>query len=118
MTAGPSKLVGLEVQSPSGQALGTVIDVVANSTGEPGYVVISTGTDTATAVPYASVSPMIKDGKVIMDRTRLQNSPQVAQSDLHDKANTKWRQQADTYWSGQIRSASPGTDTSQMPKER
>ena len=120
------KLVGMEVRSPTGQALGTVIDLVADKSGAPGYVVISTGADTATAVPYDAVSTRVREGKVIMDRTKLQNSPQVVQSDLHDKANTKWRQQADTYWAGQkvdsnterLRSASPAPDGSQAPKER
>ena len=120
------KLVGMEVRSPTGQALGTVIDLVATKSGAPGYVVISTGADTATAVPYDAVSTRVRDGKVIMDRTKLQNSPQVVQSDLHDKANTKWRQQADTYWAGQkadsnterVRSASPTPEGSQQPKER
>jgi PRC-barrel domain len=120
------KLVGMEVRSPTGQALGTVIDLVANKSGAPGYVVISTGADTATAVPYDAVSTRVREGKVIMDRTKLQNSPQVVQSDLHDKANTKWRQQADTYWAGQkadsnterVRSASPAPEGSPQPKER
>ncbi len=120
------RLVGMEVRSPAGQVLGTVIDVVADKSGAPGYVVISTGTDTATAVPYDAVSARVRNGKVLMDRTKLQNSPQVAQSDLHDKANTKWRQQADTYWAGQkvdpnesrVKSASPAPEGSQVPKER
>ena len=118
--SGIPSIVGLDVISPAGEMLGTVINVVASSTGR--YAIISTGNDTATAVPYEAVAPMVHDGKVIMDRTKLQNSPQVAQGDLHDKANTKWRQQADTYWAGQapgrIRSASPGVKPDQQPRER
>ncbi len=114
-----SKMVGLQVQSPVGETLGSVIDVVLDSSGRPDYVVISTDTDTATAVPYAAVAPMVRNDKVILDRTRLQNSPQVAQSDLHDKTNTKWRTQADRYWGqGTMRSASPGTQPSQTPRDR
>jgi len=116
--SGLPSIVGLEVTSPAGEMLGTVITVVASTTGR--YAILSTGTDTATAVPYEVVAPMVHEGKVVMDRTKLQNSPQVAQADLHDKANTKWRQQADTYWAGQspgrIRSATPGTTP--QPKER
>jgi hypothetical protein len=116
--SGLPSIVGLDVISPAGEMLGAVITVVASTTGR--YAIISTGNDTATAVPYEAVAPMVHDGKVIMDRTKLQNSPQVAQGDLADKTNTKWRQQADTYWAGQspgrIRSASPGTP--QQPRER
>lgn len=118
--SGVPSIVGLEVISPAGERLGTVITVVASTTGR--YAVISTGNDTATAVPYEAVAPMVHDGKVIIDRTKLQNSPQVAQADLHDSTNTKWRQQSDTYWAGQapgrIRSASPGTNPEQQPRER
>jgi PRC-barrel domain len=114
MAGGAAKVVGLQVQSPTGEALGAVIDVTMDATHQPEYVIISTGNDTATAVPYSAVAPMVKGDKVIMDRTRLENSPQVAQSELRDKANTKWRTDADKYWSaGAIRQATPG-----KPKER
>ena len=99
------RIVGLEVQSPSGQSLGAVIDVTVDAQRMPEYAIISTGSDTITAVPYKIVVSMIKGNKVLFDRTKLQNSPQVAQSELHDKANTKWRADADTYWS--MKSAPP-----------
>lgn len=117
MAGSTTKLVGLQVQSPSGEPLGAVIDVTVDASRQPEYAIISTGNDTATAVPYSAVASMIKGDKVIMDRTRLQNSPQVAQSELRDKANSKWRADADKYWSaGAIRSASPGTPP--PPKDR
>jgi sporulation protein YlmC with PRC-barrel domain len=114
------KMVGLQVISPSGESLGTVADVTMDSQHQPEYVVISTGNDTMTAVPYSAVAPMVKDNKIIMDRTRLQNSPQVAQSELHDKSNSKWRADADKYWSeGAVRTATPGTtDEEPKPKNR
>jgi hypothetical protein len=85
----------------------------------PEYAVISTGSDTMTAVPYKTVMSMIKGNKVILDRAKLQNSPQVAQSELRDKSNSKWRADADKYWSGDIRTATPGAGTDKpAPKER
>jgi hypothetical protein len=109
LAANTPRIVGLQVVSPAGEQLGSVIDVVPNEKGEPAYAIVSTGADTATAVPYASVSPMVRDNKVVFDRHRLENSPQVAQTDLQDKANSKWRLQADRYWgAATIRSASPG----------
>jgi hypothetical protein len=118
--AGLPSIVGMEVISPAGEMLGNVITVVASTTGR--YAIISTGNDTATAMPYEAVAPMVTEGRIVIDKTKLQNSPQVVQADLHDKGNTKWRQQADTYWAGQvpgrIRSASPGTNPEQQPKER
>jgi len=118
--AGAPKITGLQVISPAGESLGTVADVTMDSQHQPEYVVISTGNDTMTAVPYSAVAPMVKDNKVIMDRTRLQNSPQVAQSELSDKSNSKWRADADKYWSqGAVRTATPGTtDEEPKPKNR
>jgi sporulation protein YlmC with PRC-barrel domain len=111
------KIVGLEVVSTTGQTLGAVIDTVLAPSGEPEYVVISTGDDTATAVPYTTASSMVTNNKVVVDRSKLQSSPQVVQSDLRDKANTKWRKAADNYWgTGTIRSASPGDV--RKPKDR
>jgi hypothetical protein len=116
MAGAAPKVVGLQVQSPTGEALGAVIDVTLDASRQPEYVVISTGNDTATAVPYATAASMIKGNKVVVDRTKLQNSPQVAASELRDKANSKWRADADKYWSANaIRSASPG---SSQPKDR
>lgn len=112
------KLVGMKVQSPSGQAIGSVVDVKMDASHQPEYVVISTGNDTMTAVPYSAAESMMKNGKLVVDRSRLQNSPQVAQSELQDKSDTKWRADADKYW-GPIRSASPGKDAyPPQPQER
>jgi hypothetical protein len=121
MAGTATKLVGLQVQSPTGEALGAVIDVTMDASRQPEYAVISTGNDTATAVPYSAVAAMIKGNKVIMDRTRLQNSPQVAQSELRDKSNSKWRADADKYWSaGAVRTATPGagSDDPKKPQDR
>jgi sporulation protein YlmC with PRC-barrel domain len=115
------KLVGMQVISPAGESLGSVIDVTMDPQHQPEYAVISTGNDTMTAVPYSAVASMIKNNKIVMDRTRLENSPQVAQSELRDKRSSKWRADADKYWSaGAVRMATPstGTDDPRKPKER
>lgn len=123
-TSGNAKnLVGMQVISPSGESLGSVIDVTMDAQRQPEYAVISTGNDTMTAVPYAAVASMVNNDKIIMDRTRLENSPQVAQSELRDKSNSKWRADADKYWSAAgVRMASPSGGTvdpnKPQPKER
>jgi sporulation protein YlmC with PRC-barrel domain len=109
---GAANIVGYEVESEQGETLGAVIDVTMDASGEPEYVVISTGRDTATAVPYETVSTMIQEDRIVMDRTKLQNSPQVAQNEVQDRSNTKWRTEADRYWgTGTMRSATPGRGT-------
>ncbi|HVY80393.1 MAG TPA: PRC-barrel domain-containing protein [Steroidobacteraceae bacterium] len=121
MAGTPMKLVGMQVISPGGESLGSVIDVTMDPQREPEYAVISLGNDMMTAVPYSAVASMVQNGKIVMDRTRLENSPQVAQSELRDKRNSKWRADADKYWSaGAVRMATPdsGTNSSRRPKQR
>jgi sporulation protein YlmC with PRC-barrel domain len=115
------KMVGMQVISPSGESLGSVIDVTMDAQHQPEYAVISTGNDTMTAIPYSAVASMVRENKIIMDRTRLENSPQVAQSELRDKSNSKWRADADKYWSAAgVRMATPGagTDNPDKPKPK
>ncbi len=89
---------GMGVKSASGEAIGTVRDIVPAKSGRPDYVVIATPHDGSSAVPYAAVAPMIKDGAIILDRGRLKSAPKVNLDDLHDQNNTAWRKQADQYW--------------------
>ena len=89
---------GMGVKSASGESIGTVRDIVPAKSGRPEYVVIATPHDGSSAVPYAAVAPMIKDGAIILDRGRLKAAPKVNLEDLHDQNNAAWRKQADQYW--------------------
>jgi len=89
---------GSIVQSPAGEAIGRVKDIVpdANS-GEPAYVVIATRSG-STAVPYAAIAPMFQDGHIVLDRSRLESAPRVSNSQLQDKSGAQWQKEADRYW--------------------
>jgi hypothetical protein len=89
---------GSIVQSPAGEAIGRVKDIVPDpGTGDPAYVVIATRTGT-TAVPYAVVSPMFQNGHVVLERSKLESAPRVKERQLRDKSNADWRKEADLYW--------------------
>jgi hypothetical protein len=92
---------GTVVQSPAGESIGMVKDVVpdANS-GEPAYVLISSRSGN-TAVPYSVVAPLFHDGHVILERSRLESAPRVSEKQLLDTSDATWKKQADRYWSGQ-----------------
>jgi hypothetical protein len=108
------KLVGLPVETPSGQPIGSVVDIVRDRSGNPTYAVVAIDNDT-TAVPYETASAMVRDDKVVMSPTRLANAPKVKQTEWLDQTSSKWRTEADRYW-GTTRTATPGTET--PPKER
>jgi hypothetical protein len=100
------KLVGLPVETSSGQQLGSVVDIVRDKAGTPTYAVIAIDNDTA-AVPYDTATAMIHNGKVVMTQAKLSGAPKVKQSEWLDQASSTWRTQADKYW-GSTRTASPG----------
>jgi hypothetical protein len=91
---------GTVVQSPAGESIGLVKDVVpdANS-GEPAYVLISTRSGN-TAVPYSAITPLFHDGHIILDRSRLESAPRVSDKQLLDSSDVTWKKQADRYWGG------------------
>jgi hypothetical protein len=102
-TGREAKLGGLTagsiVQSPPGENIGRVKDVVPDAkTGEPAYVVIATRKGN-TAVPYAIIAPMYQSGHVVLDRSRLESAPHVSDDQLrNDNMGAEWKKQADRYW--------------------
>ncbi len=90
---------GTRVQSPAGETIGTVEDIVPNDrTGRPDYVLIAMSSGATTAVPYAALMPKLRDGRIVLDRSRLSGAPPVRASELRDPTNTAWKKQADQYW--------------------
>jgi len=108
---------GMTVQAPSGESLGTVVDLVPGPTGstESGYVVIATSGGSATPVPYAAASSMIQNGKIVVERTRLESAPKVQPSQLEDRSSKTWQSKADRYWGAHT---SSGTGRSSSGPDR
>jgi hypothetical protein len=103
-------LVGAEVVTPSGEPIAAITDVMADpKSGEPQYVVIALVPAAAgaqsTAVPYSTATSMMRDNKLVMDRSKLDGAPKVSQSNLKDPASTAWQSESDSYW-GNTRAAS------------
>jgi hypothetical protein len=89
---------GSIVQSPAGEPIGRVRDIVPDAaTGDPAYVVITTRSGT-TAVPYAVVGPLVQNGHVVLDRSKLDSAPRVKEEQLREKDGASWRKEADRYW--------------------
>jgi hypothetical protein len=89
---------GMDVTARTGEAVGTVVDVVRNASGEPAYVVIADQSGSDTAVPFAIARHMVKGNKVVVDAKRLQDAPKVPESQLQNGASTAWQDKADSYW--------------------
>jgi hypothetical protein len=94
---------GMPVQTRSGESLGTVVSVVPGSSGDTqsGYVVIgesSGGGGNATPVPYSAAASHVQNGKLVMERSRLEKAPKIQQSQVQDSSNTSWQSKVDRYW--------------------
>lgn len=89
---------GMTVQDRSGQAVGTVADVVAGRSGHPGYVIVEGRRGTATPMPYRVASSMAKDGKIVVDRTAFRNAPRIKKSNASGRYGTRWHSRVDQYW--------------------
>jgi hypothetical protein len=89
---------GMDVTGRSGEAVGTVVDVVRSSSGGPAYVVIADQAGSDTAVPIAVARHMVHGNKVVVDTKRLQNAPKVPESQLQNPSSTQWQGKADSYW--------------------
>lgn len=98
MAAAGSITSGMDVQSHQGRQLGTVTNVVNDSSGKPAYVVIADQSGSNTAVPYMAARHMVRGNKLTVDPQRLQNAPKVPESQLQDNSNTSWQGKADSYW--------------------
>jgi len=100
------KLVGLIVETPSGDPVGSVVDIVRDDSGDPTHVIVAMDNET-TAVPYQTASSMVRGGKVVMNQQRLAGAPKVKQTEWLDESDSEWREESDRYW-GNTRTASPG----------
>lgn len=90
---------GKLVQSPQGQTIGTVRELVPAypSHGVPDYVLVSTRTGT-TAIPYGAMDHMLRDAHLVIDPSVLAAAPHVEEDQIQNLANTQWREAADKYW--------------------
>jgi len=104
---------GMDVQTQSGEQLGTVVDIIPGSTGEAGYVVIATAGGKATPVPYSTASSMVYNNKLVMDKSRLEKAPKVKQGE--DRSSKAWQKKADSYWG---KGSSSSSDSDRMQSDQ
>jgi len=112
-------VIGLQVETPTGEPLGTVVEIVADAaTGQPLFAVI-TAADETTAVPYSAATSMVQDDALVMDRSRLEAAPHLEQGEWRDQSRGTWANEANSYWGqGETRTATPGTEEDPSSRNR
>jgi len=90
----------MAVESPSGQSLGSVSQVIPGLNGQEmsGYVVVSGSNGESVPVPYKTANSMVRDGKLVLNPSRLEHAPKVTQEDMQNASDHAWRAKADKYW--------------------
>ncbi len=106
------ELVGMPVQTATGEILGKVKLVLLDDKGNAAYVVIShnavmvPGT-VQSAVPWANVKAMKQGDKLVADRLQLEQAPVFVGGTIPDPLNNIWKQEVDSYWSAKPAVRSP-----------
>lgn len=98
-----SKMVGMKVQMSSGESLGEVKEVLVDAKGDASYAIISHGGVMGVgakraAIPWANVQALVKDDKLIMDRSQLEQAPVLSGNKTPDASDNTWSRDADAYW--------------------
>lgn len=98
--AGGHSWSNMPVQSPSGQSLGSISQVVPGLNGRKtsGYVLVSGSSGESVPVPYHTANSMVRNGKLVLSQSRLEHAPKVTQEDLQNRSDHAWRVKADRYW--------------------
>jgi hypothetical protein len=106
--------VGTRVQTPEGEQIGTVKNVVPDPrTGRPGYVLIARRSGTDTAVPSPAIFEGVHDGRIVLERSQLERAPTVREAEIQNTWSTQWQERADQYWR-----ATPSAALSDNPSRR
>jgi hypothetical protein len=96
----PRSMVGTSVETPQGEKLGTIEEVLVDEAGGREFVVLKIGEDKFAAIPKSAVSVMMRDRVLVLERARLEAAPNVG---------TDWRKhvpndvytESENYWTSQ-----------------
>jgi hypothetical protein len=96
----PGSIVGTSVETPQGEKLGTIEEVLVDEAGGREFVVLKIGEDKFAAIPKSAVSVMMRDKVLVLERARLERAPSVG---------TDWRKhvpndayaESESYWTPQ-----------------
>jgi sporulation protein YlmC with PRC-barrel domain len=112
-----STVIGMPVTSVDGTPIGEVRDIIVDAQGRATHVVIAYDTEPAAgpeeipegkprsgadgklaAVPWDSAIARINDGKLVLDRTKLQSAPSFTADEWPNLQAPGWSADADAYW--------------------
>jgi hypothetical protein len=114
-TPSSQDLIGTPVQTPAGEKLGTIEQVLKDEVAGREFVMLKVG-DSYTAMPAAAVSLMMQGKVLVVDRAQLEGAPHVG-TDWRRHVSNDAYEESESYWKKQhekMRSAAE----KQTPTER
>jgi len=136
-----STLIGMPVVSGDGSPLGQVKDIIFDRQGQATHVVVAyaeeppigpaetsdattpeSGPDgKLTAMPWDAAMASIKDGRLVLDGTKLQQAPSFRPGEWPNLDDRDWSSAADDYWRKVVRAnvaAHPGAPIDSTARQR
>jgi hypothetical protein len=107
-TPSTKDLVGIRVQTPSGEELGTVEQVLKDEVAGREFVMLKVG-DIYTAMPVAALSLMMRGNVLVVDRAQLEGAPHVG-TDWRRHVSNDAYMQSETYWKSQHEKMRPSAE--------
>jgi len=136
-----STLIGMPVASADGNPLGQVKDIVFDRQGRATHLVIAYGMQPEigpgeipddgkptsapdgklTAMPWDAALASIKDGRLVLDATKLQSAPSFTADAWPNLDDPSWSAPGDAYWRKVVQAdiaAHPGSPIDSMTRQR
>ncbi|MDE2261114.1 MAG: PRC-barrel domain-containing protein [Gammaproteobacteria bacterium] len=136
-----STLIGMPVVSTDGSPVGEVKDIIFDRQGRATHMVVAFDTEPQTgpaaipddgkpasspagkltAMPWDAALASIKDGRVVLDGTKLQGAPSFTPDAWPNLDDPSWSATTDTYWRKAVRAAiaaHPGSPIDSTERQR
>jgi sporulation protein YlmC with PRC-barrel domain len=119
-----TQIVGMSVESVTGESLAQVKDVILDSRGMATHLVLSYGGTLGVgaklvAVPWSAVSATMDGHRIVMSRLRLLAAPTFAGGEWPDLTRAGWSAAADRYWQAEdARPRSAEVDDTHRSRQR
>lgn len=116
-----SQIIGTNVQTSEGDAIGEVKDVIVDKNGQVTHAVISHGGTMGvgaklTAVPWSVVGSMMQGDRLVMDQASLERAPSFSDGEWPNMTTSTWSSDADSYWATKGAGSSSYEENREAPR--
>jgi sporulation protein YlmC with PRC-barrel domain len=109
-----TSVIGKNVDTPAGDNIGEIKDIVLDDSGKATHAIISYGGAAGinarqVAVPWKTVTSMVRKDRIVMNRSQLESAPVLPEAQP-DFTSRDWSREIDRYWERVRSAAAEATD--------